>query len=111
MSKILLEQFQSRPIPNKEISVFIDLSDDDDDKENVFIVDKRDEFQDVSYDALIKNIKFTTVTDTKRNKQHVDKPPTLNKLILSEQSTNVSKTFIVIGKVENLFELPDIKGL
>ena len=105
MSKILLEQFQSRPVPNKEISVFVDLADDndDDDKENIFIVDKRDDFKDVSYDALIKNLKFTTVTNTKTNKQPLDKPPALNKIILNKQSTNVSQTFVVIGKVENLF--------
>mgnify|MGYP001251849808 CR=1 FL=1 len=108
MSKVLLEQFQSRPIPNKDISVFINFTngngdgDDDEDKENTFILDKREDFKDISYDALIKNMKFMTV-DKSQNTNQKQKSDVEKHTRSSTTTNEISDTFIVIGKVENLF--------
>ena len=103
MSKVLLEQFQSRPIPNKEISVFINLTNgnEDDDKENAFIIDKRDDFKDTSYDALIKNMKFMTIDKSQNVKTSKKTDPDKSNRP-STNSSEISNTFIIIGKVENL---------
>lgn len=97
MNKFLLEQFQSRPIPQTETSVFIDL----DDEEDTFILDKRDDFKDTSYDALINNIKFSAVTKTPSKK--VSRSEEKSTTTRTTKSTNVAETFIIIGKVDNLF--------
>lgn len=104
MNKVLLEQFQSRPIPNKEISFFINL--DNDETDTVFIVDKRDEYQDTSYESLIKNMKFnpvTNVVNTQKPSISESKTKSKTKSQSQTQSTEVSESFIIIGKVENLF--------
>lgn len=97
MNKILLEQFQSRPIPQTETSVFIDLDNED----STFIVDKRNDYETTTYDALINNMKFLNITKSKSKTLHetTKKPIHVN----IKHSFNVSETFIVIGKVDNLF--------
>ena len=91
MNKILLEQFQSRPIPQTETSVFIDLDNED----STFIVDKRNDYETTTYDALINNMKFLNITKSKSKTLHetTKKPIHVN----IKHSFNVSETFIVIG--------------
>ena len=103
MNKVLLEQFQSRPIPNKDVSVFINLDSDERDTDTSFIIDKREDFKDTSYDALIKNMKFMSVKAvSEKEKKQPQKQPSNNDRI-QNNTNDISETFIIIGKVENLF--------
>ena len=108
MNKYLLEQLQSRPIPQTETSVYIHLDDSDsdsdpDDSKNTFIIDKRDEFKDTSYDTFINNFKLSHVSKTLSTNIEKPKPKSKSEIkLINKHSTDVANSFIIIGKVDNL---------